>query len=82
LFIIGLVNLLVPPTPYRPDAIRSQPDPPSIYATTGLAAAGLFLPSALPALTPSHNMAPKEMLVYFGTYTTGKARVKASTCTA
>jgi 6-phosphogluconolactonase len=43
---------------------------------TGLAAAGLFLPSALPALTPSHNMAPKEMLVYFGTYTTGESKSK------
>ncbi len=42
----------------------------------GLAAAGLFLPAALPALTPSNPMAPKEMLVYFGTYTTGDSKSK------
>lgn len=35
---------------------------------TGLAAAGLFLPSALPTLATSGS-APREMLVYLGTYT-------------
>ena len=43
---------------------------------TGLAAAaGLILPSALPSLATS-LAAPKEMLVYFGTYTNAESKSK------
>ncbi len=41
---------------------------------SGLAATtGLFLPCPVPALA-SHNAPPREMLVYFGTYTSGKSK--------
>lgn len=41
---------------------------------SGLASAGFFLPAGSPAVTPLHPAAPKEMLVYFGTYTNGKSK--------
>jgi len=53
----------------------SQPTRRQFLQQTGLAAAGLFLPTAAPALTPS-PMAPKEMLVYFGTYTNAEPKSK------
>jgi 6-phosphogluconolactonase len=50
----------------------SQPTRRKFLQRTGLAAAaGLFLPSLATA-----QAAPKEMLVYFGTYTTGESKSK------